>query len=64
MGHLQHFRMDMSTCVEEWASEKYDFSMFTVRLALTGFLVFELFSCPHGYKLESSVASDETGLRT
>jgi len=56
--------MDMSTCVEEWASEKYDFSMFTVRLALTGFLVFELFSCPRGYKLESSVASDETGLRT
>ena len=39
MGHLQHFRMDMSTCMEEWASDKYDFSMFTVRLALTGFLV-------------------------
>lgn len=46
MGHLQHFRMDISTCLEEWASEKYDFSMFTVRLALTGILVFKLSRAP------------------
>lgn len=62
MGHLQHFRMDMSTCVEEWAREKYDFSVFTVLVALTGFLVLELFSCACGYKLESSVASVERDL--
>jgi hypothetical protein len=33
------------TCLlalEEWASEKYDFSMFTVCLVLTGILVFKL----------------------